>query len=55
MKLYRVVTPYFVAGVEVEGGIVRRAAPILGWMKGGHIDKLTGWCRRKGFHIELVD
>jgi hypothetical protein len=45
--LYRVVLPYFVAGVIVRMGVVVEAAPILRWAVGKSLADLETWVRKK--------
>lgn len=51
----RVVSPYFVAGVEIRGGRIVRAAPILYnlWM-GRDPRVLARYCDQKGWGCELI-
>ena len=53
--LYRIVTPYFVAGVIVRNGKIVEAAPILNWSRGRSIKSLENWCSKKRFSITLLD
>lgn len=55
MTLYRMVAPYFVAGVVIDKGVVTRAAPIIGWAVGKHPNKLWGWVGGRGYEIEKVE
>lgn len=54
--LIRIVAPHFVAGLVVDDkGIVRRAAPIVAWAIGRHVDKTLAYFRRKGWVVEALD
>lgn len=53
MKLVRVVAPHFVAGFETDG-IVRRAAPILKYLRGKTDDKARRFIARKGWRASVV-
>jgi hypothetical protein len=50
MRLYRVVAPHFVAGFESDG-VVRRAAPILGYSVGWSELRAMNYFRKKGWQI----
>lgn len=47
--------PHFCCGVGIENGRVSVAAPIVGWMKGKTVSEVTQYCRRKGWHITMMD
>lgn len=50
--LIRIVAPHFVAGVELDkNGHVIFAAPILRYMMGWHLDRISGYCLRKGWQV----
>jgi hypothetical protein len=49
--LYRVVLPYFVAGVIVRMGVVVEAAPILRGAVGKKLSDLETWVRKKGGNL----
>jgi hypothetical protein len=36
VKLYQIECPYYCAGLEVEDGVVSRAAPVLKWTIGAN-------------------
>ena len=52
--LWRVNATHYVAGLEVDGGIVVRAAPILRWAKGRQFDRLHAYLSKRGYAIEQV-
>ena len=51
----RVVAPYFCAGVVLEEGVVVKAAPILGYMRGWSMSKCQNYARRKGWDYDSID
>ena len=53
MKLIRIVTPYFVAGLEysVNGN---RCAPIIKYMKNWNIKRIVKYCEDKSWRIEII-
>jgi hypothetical protein len=53
--LYRVVAPHFVAGIDVEDGIIVAAAPILGYARGRHIFWFVDYCLKKGWEINKLE
>ena len=53
MKLVRVVAPHFVAGFETDG-IVRRAAPILKYLKGKTDVQARAYIAKKGWKASVV-
>lgn len=53
MKLVRVVAPHFVAGFETDG-IVRRAAPILKYLKGKTDAQARAYIARKGWKASVI-
>ena len=58
-ELYRIVTPYFVAGVIISKRTEKiiETAPILNWVLNRHISFLCRWCFRrvKPYLIENID
>lgn len=54
MTLVRVVTSYFVAGLLVENGIVKKAAPILRWTVGKPLEDVYAWVKKKGGSMEML-
>jgi uncharacterized protein involved in copper resistance len=50
--LWRIVAPHFVAGLIVENGRVREAAPILGWTQNRSWGAIKRQMRAKGWHVE---
>lgn len=52
--LYRVVVPHFVCGLIVEDGIVRVAAPIMGWAVDKHINYVRHWMKGKQGTVEQI-
>ena len=45
----RVVSPYFVVGLEVKKGVVVSAAPIIGWAVGKEWDYVEAYFKKKGW------
>lgn len=54
MVLLRIMAPHFVAGIEVDGGRVVRAAPIVRYMVGWDGPRFHHYCRKKGWTWEVV-
>ena len=55
MKLYRVTSPYFCAGVEVNDmSFIVAAAPILRWTIGKRVNECIIYWKRKGFEVMEV-
>jgi hypothetical protein len=52
--LYQIEAPRFTAGLETVNGIVRVAAPILGWAIGKRIEKIIEYCERKKWRIVQI-
>lgn len=52
--LYRVEGRGYVAGLEVDGNIVTRAAPILRWAKGRQFDQLHAYLTKRGYDVRSV-
>ncbi len=55
MYLYQVTSPYFVAGIEVSGSLVVRAAPIIRYMIGWEIGRVVKYANHKGWEVEEVE
>lgn len=53
--LIRVVAPHFVAGMVMEGDVVKEAAPILAWATGKERSYLRGYFSRKGWIATIID
>lgn len=53
--LFRVVAPYFVAGVEVVDGFVVEAPPIVRYMMGWPQNKLLNYSRVKNWKLEALE
>lgn len=47
--LVRIETPHFVAGLEIEGGRVVRAAPILKYMVGWPATRVREYAHRRAW------
>ena len=55
MILWRVTCPdVYVAGLEIEGGRVVRAAPILRWSEGWTVTRLSRYLQSRGLQIEVL-
>ena len=54
MDTYRVVAPHYVAGLDVENGIVIEAAPILHWASGQRATKVFRYLCEKQYIVELI-
>lgn len=53
--LLRIEAPHFVAGLVVEEGRVKSAAPILRYMVGWTRSRVAFYCHSKGWRIELCE
>lgn len=53
-NLWQIDTAYFCAGVVVEDGRVRAAAPVLGWAVGKPWVHLVQWARLRGARVQHV-
>ena len=51
---YRVVSPYYVALLIIEGGKVRQAAPILKWARGKPAGTVFAHFDRRGFEYKRL-
>jgi hypothetical protein len=47
--LYQITSSYFCAGIETEYNIVTETAPILSYMKGWKLNRVTQYCMSKGW------
>lgn len=54
VKLYRVVLPNAVCGVDVHAGIIVDAAPFLRRWRGRAFNELEGWVAKCGGTVEYV-
>lgn len=54
-RLFQITAPHFVAGLEVRGQKVVRAAPILGWTVGRSLGRVAAYCREKNWSIVAVE
>lgn len=62
MKLYRIVAPHFVAGIELSYNyhnkktLYGNCAPILNWVQRSKwgFTQLSTYCGRKGWKLELL-
>ena len=46
---WRIVAPHFVAGLRVEDGVVREAAPIIWWSRGRKWSEVRAYFKSKGY------
>jgi hypothetical protein len=55
LTLIRIEAPHFVAGATCGGAneVVRRAAPIVAYMKGWSLRGVYDYCSRKGWKVSL--
>jgi hypothetical protein len=53
-RLYRVEAPSFIGGFETNGGVVKRAAPILKWTVGGSLIWARQMILARGWKIDEV-
>jgi len=56
-ELYRVESPYFVAGFTAKNNRCTRAAPIINWMVRKELFYISSWCMKHGFtllHIGML-
>ncbi len=56
MILCQIKTGYFVAGLTAEQNsqIIKRAAPIIKYMKGWTLARMEGYCIKKGWKFEYI-
>jgi hypothetical protein len=54
-SMIRIESPYFVAGVIVQGDKVIRAAPIVKYMFGWTATKVVEYCKKKGWKYERYE
>jgi len=52
--LFRISSPYFVAGAVTKQSRVVKAAPIIKYMIGWHSLKVVQYCKKKGWEWELL-
>jgi hypothetical protein len=52
--MLRIVAPKFVAGVEIENGMVSDAAPIVDYMLGWPHSKVSNFCYLKGWSVTAL-
>lgn len=48
----RITSPYFCAGLVLENGIVKRAAPILKYMIGWTRERVLSYAYGKGWKVD---
>lgn len=53
MMVLRITSPYFVAGITVDGGLVERAAPILKYMLGWPMHRVQTYCESRYWKCEV--
>lgn len=52
MTLYQITAPHFCAGVVVgKYDCIMKAAPILKWAIGTHIDSFLSYCSKKNWKV----
>lgn len=51
-KFYRIISSYFVVGIESRNGIIFSIAPIVKYMKGWTESKVFSYCKTKNWNIE---
>jgi hypothetical protein len=49
-----ITAPHFCAGLVLEHGVVVRAAPILGYMKGWKAERVRGYALLRGWVVEVT-
>jgi hypothetical protein len=49
--LVQITAPHFCAGIVVEG-VVRDAAPIVKYMRGWTLDKVTSYCAQRHWQVQ---
>ena len=52
---YQITAPHFCAGLRVDDGVVREAAPIIRWAVGRTWPQLTHYLRHKRWRWERID
>lgn len=52
--LYRIVAPYFVAGIIIIKDNVVQTAPIVHYMRDWNLARVRSYCRQKQWEIEPV-
>lgn len=52
MALVRVSAPHFVAGFDMDNN---RIAPIIKYMRGWSLLRITEYCGRKNWSLEVID
>lgn len=56
MRLFRIVAPFFVAGVEIDSdGYVRRWAPIIKYMRTWSLERVIEYSHKRGWQIKEVE
>jgi len=53
--LYRIIAPHFTAGFLVENDVVIIAAPIIAYMRGWTIERVTGYTTKKKWILERLE
>lgn len=51
MILYHVTADWFVAGFTAEAGLIKEAAPILGYLRGWQAEKAVRYLQGRGFRL----
>lgn len=53
--LVRIVSLYFVAGIEIKSRDPNRTAPIISYMQGWSNERIIDYCAKKGWTYEVTD
>lgn len=54
--LYQITAPYFCAGIDFKGTlIVKEAAPIIKYMKGWTLQKVSNYCLCKRWTLKQIN
>lgn len=52
--LARISAPYFCAGLVLENDVVVRAAPILGYMRGWSLERVSHYAKSKRWTLQVL-
>jgi hypothetical protein len=52
--LYQITAPHFTAALEIEGDKVKRAAPIINYMRDWYLWQVRSYCVRNGWTIDEI-
>ena len=52
--LYQITAPHFCAGIYLDKDGVYKSAPIIRYMCRWRLDQIQGYCKRKGWKMDLL-